>query len=131
MYRRGFGTGIGLALVLAAHLARPAAAAPAGQPSPHATPPAKDMLAPAEVAKTISGIIKGKPVAHKYTVVSGKKSTVVDANKAVIRSHGRFASPADLSPGSYVKAVGSMNGSTFVAKTIDITRAAGSSTKKK
>jgi len=117
-------------LVLAVGLAQPACAYRRAQPTTTPTLPTRETL-PAEIAKTVSGIIKGRPVGTKYTVVSGKRSTVVDANKAVIRNHGRFAGPADLTPGSFIRAVGSMNGTTFAAKTIDIVRAAGAKSKKK
>jgi hypothetical protein len=131
MFRRGDAASLGVILVLAAGLAQPASAYRRAQPPTTPVPPVKDTLAPAEIAKTVSGIIKGQPAGTKYTVVAGKRSTVVDANKAVVRNHGRFAGPADLKPGSYIKAVGSMNGATFVAKTIDIVRAAGAKSKKK
>src|SRR5690349_10768108 len=124
---RGFFIRTGLVLCLTAGLLPAAVAAPARHP----VLPAHAVVAPAEVAKTVSGIIKGQPVGGKYTVVSGKKTTEVDASKAVVRSRGRFAGRADLAPGSFIRAVGSMNGSTFVAKTVDIVRPAGGKRKKK
>ena len=108
----------------------PLAASPARQ-TPVRIPPTKDMLAPAEAMKTVTGIIKGAPAGKIYTVVSGKRSVSVDAGKAVVRNNGRFATAADLKPGTFIRATGSMNGPTLIAKTMDIVRSAGSKSKKK
>jgi len=89
------------------------------------------MRAPAEAMKTVTGIIKGTPAGKVYTVVSGKRSVSVDAGKAVVRNNGRFATAADLKPGAFIRATGSLNGPTLVAKTVDIVRSAGSKPKKK
>lgn len=120
----------GLALALSLVTMQPVDARPArGNVAP--VPHTKDMRAPAEAMKTVTGIVKGAPAGKVYTVVSGKRSTSVDAGKAVVRNNGRFASAADLKPGTFVRATGSLNGTTLVAKTVDIVRAAGGKTKKK
>ncbi len=87
--------------------------------------------APAAASTTVTGIIKGAPAGKTYTVVSGKRTTAVDASKATIRSSGKFAAAAALAPGSFVRATGSLQGATLVAKTIDIVRPAGGKKKKK
>jgi hypothetical protein len=108
----------------------PLAARPSRQ-TPVRVPPTKDMVLPAEAMKTVTGIIKGAPAGKIYTVVSGKRSVSVDAGKAVVRNKGRFAATADLKPGTFIRATGSMNGPTLVAKTVDIVRSAGGKSKKK
>src|SRR5215212_3959323 len=108
----------GLALWLVM-VTSPLAASPAPQ-TPVPIPIPNDIRAPAEAMKTVTGIIKGAPAGKVYTVVSGKRSVRVDAGKAVFRNNGRFASAADLKPGTFIRATGSMNGPRLVAKTVDI-----------
>jgi hypothetical protein len=80
-------------------------------------------------AKTVTGIIKGAPTGKQITVVSGKRSTMVDTSHATIRNKGKFASASALTAGTYVRAEGTMNGATLNAKSIDILRPAGGNKK--
>jgi hypothetical protein len=116
MTKRWIAPAIGLALVVSLGLARPAAtfAKPAGKAK-----------APSAGMTTVSGIIKGAMAGGKITVVAGKRSTTVDTSHATIRSKGKFASASALTGGSYVRAQGTMNGTTLDAKSIDIVRPAG------
>ena len=120
MTKRWIAPVLGLALALSVGLARPAAALrlkgtkPAAKSAPHAVG-----------MTTVTGIIKGAPAGKTYTVVSGKRSTSVDTSHARIRSKGKFASPSALAPGAFVRAEGTLSGTTLDAKTVDIIRPAG------
>ena len=87
--------------------------------------PAAKGAAKATAAATVTGIIKGAPSGKTYTVVSNKRSTAVDTSHARIRLKGKFASSAALTPGTFVRASGSMNGATLNATNVDIVRPAG------
>jgi hypothetical protein len=113
-----------MALALSVGMARPAAALRL-----KGMKPAAKGAAQAVGAQTVTGMIKGAPAGKTITVVSGKRTTSVDTSHAQIRSKGKFASPAALTPGSFVRAAGSMNGTTLVATKVDIIRPAGGSKK--
>jgi hypothetical protein len=87
--------------------------------------PAAKSTATATATATVTGMIKGAPSGKTYTVVSGKRTAAVDTSHARIRSKGKFASSAALTPGTFVRATGTMNGATLNATTVDILRPAG------
>jgi hypothetical protein len=124
-----------IAPLLAGALALTLAACPAVSvakvPAPKSAPAGAAASAPAAGTTTVTGIIKGAPAGKTYTVVSGKRTTSVDASGARIRSGGKFASASALAPGSFIRATGSMQGLTLAAKSIDIVRPAGGKRKKK
>jgi hypothetical protein len=125
MTKQWIAPAMGLALVLSVSLVRPAAAF-----RQHgAKTAASAATAPAAAATTVSGIIKGAPAGKMITVVSGKRSTMVDTSHATIRNKGKFASASALTAGTYVRAEGTMAGTSLNAKSIDILRAAGGSKK--
>jgi hypothetical protein len=124
MVKRWIAPALGLALALSVGMARPAAALRL-----KGMKPAAKGAAQAVGAQTVTGMIKGAPAGKTITVVSGKRTTSVDTSHARIRSKGKFASPAALTPGSFVRAAGSMNGTTLVATTVDIIRPAGGAKK--
>lgn len=126
MNRRWTASALGMALALAVGMARPVAAF---RLRPSAPAPGATKSATTEVQSTVSGIIKGAPAGKTYTVVSGKRTMMVDASKAQIRNKGKFASPNDLKGGAYIRAQGTLNGTTLQAKTIEIVRLAGGSKK--
>lgn len=116
MTKRWIAPAIGLALVVSLGLARPAAtfARSAGKAK-----------APSAGTTTVSGIVKGPMEGGKITVVAGKRSTTVDTSHATIRNKGKFTSASALTAGSYVRAHGTMNGTTLDATSIEIVRPAG------
>jgi hypothetical protein len=115
MTKRWIAPAIGLALVISLGLAWPAAAL--------ARPAGKAKMSSAGTT-TVSGIIKGAMEGGKITVVAGKRSTTVDASHATIRNKGKFTSASALTGGSYVRAHGTMNGTTLDATSIEIVRPA-------
>jgi hypothetical protein len=116
---------LGLTLALSVGMARPVAAFRLRMPKMGGATKTATM----EVQSTASGIIKGAPAGKTYTVVSGKRSTSVDASKATIRYKGKFASASALAPGTFVRAQGTLNGTTLQAKTVEIVRPAGGNKK--
>jgi hypothetical protein len=125
MTKRWIAPAVVLALALAVGLPRPAAAF-----RQHAkTAAGAAATAPATATTKVTGIIKGAPVGSQIAVVSGKRSTTVDTSHATIRAKGKFASASALTPGTFVRAEGTMNGSTLNAKTIEILRPAGGNKK--
>jgi hypothetical protein len=126
MNKRWTASALGLALALSVGMARPVAAfrLRSAKSAPGAT-----KTATTEVQSTVTGIIKGAPAGKTYTVVSGRRSVMVDASKAQVRNKGKFASPNDLTPGTFVRALGTLNGTTLSAKTVEIIRPAGGSKK--
>src|SRR5947209_19350052 len=87
--------------------------------------PAAKSTAIATATTTVTGIIKGGPAGKTYTVVSGKRSAAVNTSHARIRMKGKFTSTDALTPGTFVRAAGSMNGATLDATTVEILRPAG------
>jgi len=122
MNKRWTASLLGTALALSVGLARPAAAF---RLRPSKSAPGATKTATTEIQSTVTGIIKGAPAGKVYTVVSGKRSMAVDASKATVRNKGKFASPNDLTPGTFIRAQGTLNGTTLAAKSVEIVRAAG------
>lgn len=119
MTKRWIAPALGLALALSMGMTRPAAALRL-----RAMKPAAKAAAHAGSA-TVTGMIKGAPAGKTYTIVSGRSSKLVDVGHARIRSKGKFASPAALTPGSFIRATGAMSGTTLEASSVDILRPAG------
>jgi len=127
MNRRWTASAVGLVLALSVGMARPLLAYKA---APISSAPGATKTATTPVQSTVKGMIKGAPAGKIYTVVSGKRTMMVDASKAQVRSsNGKFASPNDLKGGAYVSAQGTLNGTTLQAKTIEIVKPAGVSKK--
>jgi hypothetical protein len=122
MMQRWIAPAMGLVLALSVGLAGPAGAfrQSAAKPGPGAA-----ASAPAAGMMKVTGIIKGAPAGSTITVVSGKRSTTVDTSHAKVRARGRFASASMLTAGTFVRAEGTMNGTTLDAKSIEILRPAG------
>jgi hypothetical protein len=117
MTKRWMAPVLGLALALSVGTARPAAAFRLKGPKT-----AAPSAAPATGTTTVTGIIKGAPAGKVYTVVSGRRSVQVDTSHAQARSKGRYAS---LAPGAFIRATGSMNGTTLNATSVEVLRPAG------
>jgi hypothetical protein len=124
MGRQWLASALGLALAVTMGFARPAAAYRLRPAKPAAGAAA---TAPAAGMTTVTGMIKGAPVGKTITVVSGKKTVSVDTTGAKIRLKGRFTSSTALTPGSFVRATGALNGPVLNAKTVEIIRPAGGS----
>lgn len=124
MTKRWIAPALGLALALSVGMAPPAAAFRL-----KGMKPAAKSAAHAAVSTTVTGIIKGAPAGTTYTVVSGRSSKTVDTSSARIRMKGKFVSPAALTPGTFVRATGTLNGATLNATSVDILRPAGGAKK--
>ena len=124
MTQRWITSAMGIALALSVSLGRPAVAFWLRAPKP-GSGTAATATAPGATTTKVTGIIKGAPAGSTITVVSGRRTTVVDTSHASIRRKGRFASATALTSGSFVRAEGTMTGGTLSAKSIDILRPAG------
>jgi hypothetical protein len=118
----------GLALMLTVGAARPA-------PTPRrASVQRTAMSAPRPVEKTtvaglmekvtFTGFVMGRSVGRIDTIVSAKRTTRVDISHARIQNEGGSAPPTALTPETFVRVEGTMNGATFAANNVEILRPA-------
>ncbi len=108
--KRILGVSLSVLFGLSLALAHPSGAAPK---------PPRAKAVPAGMI-SVTGPVKGAPVGKTFVVATRKGATTVDASRATIREHGKFASIAAIKAGTLVTARGTLAGTTLMAKAVNI-----------
>lgn len=79
---------------------------------------------------SFTGTVSGAPAGKTFTLSITKGTYTVDASKARIRDHGKFAKIDVIKPGAKVTVVGTLSGSSLTATSVTTNSAAKKGTEK-